>query len=135
MRGFYLFVTNFFCQSNKKSFDSTNIAEAKRVFVLNHFTNELRTPAQVGDLASALLELAVLDVAGPLHVAGADVVDRHAFAVLVARAAGLDPGGLRRATSGPDRPRAIALDSTRAQGILRTRLRGVREVLGGDVRA
>jgi dTDP-4-dehydrorhamnose reductase len=93
------------------------------------FTNELRSPVQVGDLAAAVLELATLDVAGPLHVAGADVVDRLAFAALVVRAAGLDPAALVPGRSGPDRPGAIALDSSRARALLRTRLRGVGEVL------
>ena len=43
MRCFRLFVTNFFCQSNKKPFGSPNVAESIKVFVLNHFTNELCT--------------------------------------------------------------------------------------------
>ena len=34
------------------------------------FEDELRSPAQVTDLARALLELATLDVTGPLHVGG-----------------------------------------------------------------
>ena len=49
------------------------------------FTNEIRSPVQVGDLAQALLELAELDVSGPLHVAGADDVSRAEFAELIAR--------------------------------------------------
>ena len=40
------------------------------------FTNEVRCPIQVGDLAAALLALAALEVAGPLHVAGADGATR-----------------------------------------------------------
>ena len=48
------------------------------------FTNEIRSPVQVGDLAAALLELAALDVSGPLHVAGADAVSRARFAELIA---------------------------------------------------
>ena len=47
------------------------------------FTNEIRIPVQVGDLAEALLELAELDVSGPLHVAGADAVSRAEFAELI----------------------------------------------------
>jgi dTDP-4-dehydrorhamnose reductase len=87
------------------------------------FTNELRSPVQVGDLADALLELAALDVSGPLHVAGADGVSRCEFARL---AAGRD---VRCAPAPPTRPLDCRLDSSRAQRLLGTRLRGVREVL------
>ncbi|HEU4977123.1 MAG TPA: sugar nucleotide-binding protein [Baekduia sp.] len=93
------------------------------------FSDELRNPVQVTDLAGALLELARLDVAGPLHVAGAETVDRHAFACLCARAAGVPTAGLRHGAAPPGRPRNAALDVSRAQALLRTRLRGVHEVL------
>ena len=93
------------------------------------FTDELRCPIAVGDLAQALLELVPLDVSGPLHVAGADVVSRHEFARLVAVAHARDPDLLRGAPSTVPRPRNCALDSSRAQRMIETRLRGVREVL------
>jgi len=88
------------------------------------FTNEIRSPVQVTDLAQALLELAELDVSGPLHVAGADDVSRAEFAELIAR------GPVRSAPAPETRPLGCALDSSRARALLRTRLRGVREVLG-----
>jgi dTDP-4-dehydrorhamnose reductase len=90
------------------------------------FVDELRSPVQVGDLADALLELLPLDVAGPLHVAGADDVSRYDFAVLL----GADPSGVEATTTTPDRAPDVTLDSSRARGLLQTRLRGVREVLG-----
>ena len=90
---------------------------------LSFFTNEIRNPVQATDLANALLELAVLDVSGPLHVAGADAVSRAGFAELVAGA----PVQTERAPG--TRPLDCRLDSSRAQVLLRTRLRGVREVL------
>ena len=96
------------------------------------FTDELRCPIAVGDLAAALLELAPADQAGRLHIAGADVVSRYEFAQLVASAHGQDPARLRAATSATStvrRPRNCALDSSLARRLLRTRLRGVREVL------
>jgi dTDP-4-dehydrorhamnose reductase len=90
------------------------------------FTDEYRCPVQVGDLASALLELVGLDHRGPLHVAGADRVSRHELAELLR-------GGPVRAASAADagelRPRDCSLSIDRARGLLRTRLRGVREVL------
>lgn len=97
------------------------------------FDDELRNPVQVGDLAAALLELAEADVTGPLHVAGPETVDRHAFACLCARAVGLPADRIAAAPAPPDRPRDLTLDVSRAQALLRTRLRGVREVLVGDL--
>ena len=94
------------------------------------FTDEVRCPIAVGDLADAVLELAAGDLAGPLHVAGADALDRLEFARLVAARHGRDPGALRGGVGGPGRPKRLALDCTRAHGLLQTRLRGAREVLG-----
>ncbi len=90
---------------------------------LTFFTDEIRCPVQVGDLAAALLELAGLDVSGPLHVAGADAVSRAAFAELVA---GIP---VRSEPAPATRPLDCRLDSSRAQMMIRTRLRGVQEVL------
>jgi dTDP-4-dehydrorhamnose reductase len=90
---------------------------------LTFFTNEIRSPVQVTDLANALLELAQLDVSGPLHVAGADAVSRAEFAELVTGAP------VRREHAPATRPLDCSLDSSRARQLLTTRLRGVREVL------
>jgi dTDP-4-dehydrorhamnose reductase len=90
------------------------------------FVDELRSPVHVGDLAGAILELLVLDVPGPLHLGGADDVSRFDFAVLL----GADPVRLEAATTTADRAPDVTLDSSRARSLLRTRLRGVREVLG-----
>ena len=90
---------------------------------LTFYTDEIRSPVHVGDLAAALLELAVLEVAGPLHVAGADAVSRAELAALIA-------GRLVRTSAAPPgRPLDCTLDSSRAQALIGTRLRGVREVL------
>ena len=88
------------------------------------YADEIRSPVQVTDLAQALLELAELDVSGLLHVAGADGVSRAEFAELVSG------GPVRSAPAPPDRPLDCRLDSARAQALLGTRLRGVRDVLG-----
>jgi len=93
------------------------------------FTDELRSPVAVVDLAAALLELASDDLSGPLHVAGADGVDRLEFARLIASAHGLDPAVLRGGKGDASRPKDCRLDSSRAAPRLRTRLRGVREIL------
>ena len=94
------------------------------------YADELRSPVQVGDLASALLELCERPgVAGPLHVAGPDVVDRLELARLVCASRGLDASALRAGRTPPGRPRACALDVSRAAALLRTPVRGVRAVL------
>ncbi|MGH2799496.1 MAG: SDR family oxidoreductase, partial [Thermoleophilaceae bacterium] len=94
------------------------------------FTDELRSPVHVGDLAAALLELAGGERSGFLHVAGAEVLSRYELARLLAPR----PERVRAGTiagSGLVRPRNCALSSARAHALLRTRLRGAREVLEG----
>jgi dTDP-4-dehydrorhamnose reductase len=96
------------------------------------FTDELRSPVFVGDLAAGLLELVALPYAGVLHMGGAERVSRHELGCLIAIAYGFDPERLpaaRSADSPVRRPRNCTLDSSRAAALLRTRLRGVREVL------
>jgi dTDP-4-dehydrorhamnose reductase len=95
------------------------------------FIDELHNPVEVGDLAEAILELAVQDVSGPLHVAGADAMDRLALARLFVARRGKDPDALRGGPGGPDRPKDCRLDSSRARALLRTPLRGARKVLSG----
>ena len=89
---------------------------------ITFYEDEIRSPVQVTDLAAALLELATLEVSGPLHVAGADDLSRADLAELVA---GLP---VRRAPAPPGRPLDCSLDSSRARALLRTELRGVRTV-------
>ncbi|HEY2935648.1 MAG TPA: hypothetical protein VGJ25_03560, partial [Gaiellaceae bacterium] len=80
--------------------------------------DEIRSPVQVDDLADALLALVAGDLAGPLHLGGADPVSRQELASLFA---GREVAG---APSPPDRPKNCALASTRVGP-----LRGAREVL------
>jgi len=97
---------------------------------VDFYVDEIRCPTLVGELAAALLELALLDAAGPLHVAGPDAVSRYELARRLRAAHGLDPDEVRGAPSPrAGRARNVALDSSRAAGLLATRLRGVREVL------
>jgi dTDP-4-dehydrorhamnose reductase len=96
---------------------------------MTFFTDEQRCPTAVADLAAAVLELAALDIAGPLHVAGADALTRLEFARLICAHHGRDPDALRGAPGGPERPKQIVLDCSRARALLRVRLRGAREVL------
>jgi dTDP-4-dehydrorhamnose reductase len=92
------------------------------------FTDELRSPVQVDDLAAAVLDLAAGDVSGVVHLGGADAVSRYEFARLGVAARGGDPGVVRAASFrelGLTRPADCTLASRRARP-----LRGAREVLG-----
>jgi dTDP-4-dehydrorhamnose reductase len=100
------------------------------------FTDDIRCPVHVSDLAAALLELASSSYAGVHHVAGADALSRHELGVLIARRDGLDdaalPGGLRAETTLPG-PIDVHLDCAGTQARITTRLRGAREFLARTV--
>ncbi|MEU4426490.1 sugar nucleotide-binding protein [Actinoplanes sp. NPDC024001] len=96
------------------------------------FTDDVRCPVHVADLAAALLELAGSAYTGIHHVAGRDAVSRHELGRLIARRDGLSeaalPAGLR-AGSGPPGALEVRLDCTVTQSRLTTRLRGAHEFL------
>ncbi len=95
------------------------------------FTDDVRCPVHVTDLACALLELAAPPHAGVHHVAGADAISRHELGMLIAQRDGLDgsalPTGLRAANL--PGPLELRLDCTNTQARLTTRLRGARDFL------
>ncbi len=96
------------------------------------FTDEIRCPIHVGELAAALLELASLDYAGVLNVAGPEALSRYDLGVLIARRWGYDPDLLRASStseSGLRRPTDVRLDISRAQALLATPLRGAPDFL------
>ena len=96
------------------------------------FTDDVRCPVHVADLAAALLELALSDHAGIHHVAGADAVSRHELGTLIAYRDGLDAAALpsgRRADTNLPGPIDVRLDCTITQQRLRTKLRGARQFL------
>jgi dTDP-4-dehydrorhamnose reductase len=96
------------------------------------FTDDVRCPVHVHDLAEALHEIAHDGMSGVLHCAGPDAVSRHEIGLLVAARDGLDPALLRpgsRAASGVPGPLDVRLDSSRTRAQLTTRLRGAREFL------
>ena len=94
------------------------------------FSDQVRCPVHVTDLAAALLELAAKPRAGICHLAGPDAVSRYELGLLIAVRDGLDqaalPVGLR-AVTGPPGALDVRLDSTKTQAQLTTRLRGARE--------
>jgi dTDP-4-dehydrorhamnose reductase len=96
------------------------------------FTDNVRCPVHVTDLARALLELSAGGHSGICHVAGPDAVSRYELGVLIAQRDGLDEAALpagRCAATGWPGPLDVRLDSTRTQARLATRLRGAREFL------
>jgi dTDP-4-dehydrorhamnose reductase len=107
-----------------------DLATGRRDGVL--FSDEIRCPVHVADLASALLELAAADSAGIHNIAGTDALSRYELGCLIARRDGLDeallPAGLQ-ASLGLPRPLDVRLDCRATQARLRTRLRGAREFL------
>ncbi|MEV7401987.1 sugar nucleotide-binding protein [Streptomyces sp. NPDC091267] len=96
------------------------------------FTDDIRCPVHVADLAAALLELGLSGARGTHHVAGSDAVSRHALGVLIAQRDGLDaarlPTGLRAESTLPG-PIDVRLDSRTTQRQLTTRLRGAHQFL------
>lgn len=96
------------------------------------FTDDVRCPVHVTDLAAALLELATSDHTGIHHIAGTDALSRHELGTLIARRDGLDaatlPSGRRADTNLPG-PLDVRLDCTITRQRLRTRLRGARRFL------
>jgi dTDP-4-dehydrorhamnose reductase len=97
------------------------------------FTDDVKTPVHVADLAAAALELCASDVAGILHVAGTDAVSRYQLGCLIAARDGLNLAALpagSRASAGM-KPSVVRLDVTRAAGLLATRLRGACEFTTG----
>jgi dTDP-4-dehydrorhamnose reductase len=87
------------------------------------FTDNIRCPIHVSDLAAALLELADSSYAGIAHLVGADALSRYELGQLIARRDGLDPSKIP-VGSGPSEIRL-----TNSQRLVKTKLRGAREFL------
>lgn len=96
------------------------------------FTDEIRSPAHVDDVARAILALASRsDVTGPIHIAGPEAVSRAGLAQAIAGSMHLPDGTVqmgRIADAGIARPGRIVLDSNRA-ATLGIRCRSLSEAL------
>ncbi|MFF3861486.1 SDR family oxidoreductase [Streptomyces sp. NPDC002209] len=106
------------------------LATGTRAGVL--FTDDIRCPVHVADLASALMELAWGGGTGIHHLGGNEALSRHELGVLIARRDGLDdsrlPTGLRAESALPG-ALDVRLDSAATQRRLRTTLRGGHQFL------
>ncbi|MFE9476747.1 SDR family oxidoreductase [Streptomyces griseofuscus] len=96
------------------------------------FTDDIRCPVHVIDLAAALLELGSGEANGVHHLGGADAVSRHELGTLIASRDGLDalqlPAGLRADSPVPG-ALDVRLNSRATQRKLHTTLRGARQFL------
>ncbi len=92
------------------------------------------SPSYNPDVAAASVELAARGLLGLWHVAGAEVLDRYAFALLICRAFGLDASRLTPVPTAAlaqkaRRPLDGGLKIAKAQAALTTRLRAPDEGL------
>lgn len=100
---------------------------------LTLFTDELRCPVHLHDLAAALLELAAHpELGGPFNLGGPQALSRWDFGLQLLAALGLPRGGSvlpgTVAASGLDRPRDLTLCCERAEALLSTRRRSVDDI-------
>lgn len=99
------------------------------------FTDEIRCPIAVDDLALQLWEIVALPAdrqAGVWNLAGPEALSRFAIGLLVAAHQGLDAAGITpaaSATSPAPRPRDLRLLTGRADRALRTRARPLSTLL------
>jgi dTDP-4-dehydrorhamnose reductase len=93
---------------------------------IEFYTDEIRCPTRVDELAAALLELVAREHPGPLHLAAREALSRYELARVLRAAAGADPDSVRGAP-GPAAGRAknVALDSSRAAAMLGAPLSGI----------
>jgi dTDP-4-dehydrorhamnose reductase len=110
------------------------VAGAREGARVTLFTDEIRCPVFLDDLAAGLLELAARrDLSGPMNLVGPQALNRWDFGLRLLRALAIPVGAnvapLTVAESGLVRARNLTLIARRATEHLATRLRGVDEVL------
>ncbi len=102
----------------RSSFFDRAIEAIRRGEPRSFFEDEYRTPLDYGSAARGLVLLASSDVAGIIHLAGAERMSRFELMTRSARALGLDPGLVRAnrladANLAEPRPPDVSLDTTR----------------------
>lgn len=101
------------------------------------FTDEIRCPVWVDNLATALIEVAESDYRGILNVTGTQALNRYEFGVKLLNALNADASFLIPALSAQNssvRPLDCTLDVSRAQRMLKTKLLSVDEVIEARTR-
>ncbi len=98
------------------------------------FTDEIRCPVRLDDLAAQVWEVTRLEGgarAGVWHLVGAEALSRYDLGVAIARHEGLDPAGItgRSSRTQPHpRPRDLHLTAARSDRALTTPARSVRSL-------
>jgi len=117
------------------SFSSKILDAAEQGKTMHLFTDQIRTPVLVDDLAQALLELADHNFRGVIHLGGATQVNRFQFGIRLAELKKISNEFMQPSTMDVVRPRAprprdVSLDITLAKKTLQTPLSGYDEGLG-----
>ncbi|MDZ7372381.1 MAG: SDR family oxidoreductase [candidate division KSB1 bacterium] len=103
------------------------------------FMDQFRSPLWVGTAAQAIVELALSEFVGTLHLGGTERIDRFSFGSVLAEALGLRrdllmPVPLRSVPMPAPRPRDLSLKVDLARSVLRTELQDVRTAVRELVR-
>ncbi|HEU4439582.1 MAG TPA: dTDP-4-dehydrorhamnose reductase [Methylomirabilota bacterium] len=117
-----------------KNFVYQLLARGRRDEPMRAPGDQRSSPTYNEDLAAATVEAAERGLDGVIHLAGPEVMDRHAFALIVCRTFGLDPALLARVSTAEleqpaRRPPDAGLRIDRARALLATRMRGPKEGL------
>ena len=91
------------------------------------FTDQFRTPIWGRNLAEAVLEVALLEYTGILHIGGADRISRYEFGLKMAGLLGIShdrilPAKMADVNLAGPRPADVSLNTSLARRMLRTRL-------------
>lgn len=118
--------------TGSNSFSEKILAQVRRGKSYPLYTDQIRSPILVDDLACALLELAGNDFHGIIHLGGLESVDRFTFGIALSETAHFDkallmPVRMDEVPTEAPRPRDSSLDIGLAQSVLKTELRGYRE--------
>lgn len=98
------------------------------------FKDQIRSPIHTDNLSEALLEIAINDVKGVLHLAGSERINRYDFGRRFAKTFDLDAGlivegSLAKHDLTAKRPKDCSLDASKAETALKTRFFGIDEGL------
>lgn len=106
--------------------ESMSTSQSIRLFV-----DEIRCPVWVKNLADVLLELALKDIPGILHLGGPESLNRWEFGMGLLHHFGVTPtSNIQKGTieeSGLVRPKNLTMDSSRAKQLLQTPLFSLQE--------
>ena len=126
--------TPFGIHSKKKSFPlwvKENLESNKELKVL---TDQHTSPTYVPNLSKMIIEVAIKQINGTIHLAGSTRISRYDFAIMVAEKLGLDKSLLLKAKTEDmswkaKRPKDSSLDVTKATEILNEKPQTIQQSL------